>query len=356
MFFIVSFRGIEMYKVSVIMPVYNGEKDIGKSVDSIINQTLNFNNIELIIVDDKSTDNSLKIIKDYMNKYNNIKGIFLEKNTGNPGKPRNIGIKNSTSDYLMFIDCGDIYNYDYCEVMYNEMINDNSLDLVKCSHKSYHDGTVDEIRLPMESNHPFNPGDDINVFHDGYIWNGIFKKDIIENNNINFINSGYEDTFFSYQYYCNSKKVLYLSDYFGCNYIIPDISKDDASLSRGSSLKKILNLYEGNKIITEYLGENTNNEVVNLSINKFLTAIFPLLFKLNKKEDHYYILNEFYNFETYASSKYDFSFNGNHFFENLYNRLLLSEHFYWCYFIGKTLSKLYNSNFIRKWYRQYNRP
>ena len=71
-----------MYKISVIIPVYNAEGTLKKTIDSVITQTFGFENIELIIVDDKSSDNSKIIINEYSKKFNNIKPIFLEKNSG----------------------------------------------------------------------------------------------------------------------------------------------------------------------------------------------------------------------------------------------------------------------------------
>lgn len=65
------------FKISVVMPVYNAEKELNAAIDSIINQSLGFENIELIIVDDCSTDNSRNIISDYANEYDNIVPVFF---------------------------------------------------------------------------------------------------------------------------------------------------------------------------------------------------------------------------------------------------------------------------------------
>ena len=75
------------YKISIIIPTYNREKYLKNLIDSLIAQTIGFDNLEVILVDDCSTDNSKSIIKNYASKYNNIKPIFLEKNTGNPSIP-----------------------------------------------------------------------------------------------------------------------------------------------------------------------------------------------------------------------------------------------------------------------------
>ena len=93
-----------MYKISVIIPVYNAENTLKQAVNSVINQSIGFENIELILVDDNSNDNSRKIIQDYADKYGNVKAIFLRENSGSPSKPRNTGIDNATAPYLMFLE------------------------------------------------------------------------------------------------------------------------------------------------------------------------------------------------------------------------------------------------------------
>ena len=69
-----------MYKISVIMPVYNAEKSLHKSISSVINQTIGFEDIELILVDDNSSDGSRNIMEDYASRYPNVKNIFLKDN------------------------------------------------------------------------------------------------------------------------------------------------------------------------------------------------------------------------------------------------------------------------------------
>lgn len=88
--------------ISVIVPVYNAEKFISKCLDSILNQN---NNVELVVVNDGSTDSSLKILKDYAKKYSNIK-LINQENKG-VSVARNIGLKNATSKYITFVDSDD---------------------------------------------------------------------------------------------------------------------------------------------------------------------------------------------------------------------------------------------------------
>ena len=90
-------------KISLIIPVYNVELYLRKSLDSAINQT--FKDVEIIAVNDGSTDSSYEILKEYKSKYNNIKVISI-KNSG-LSNARNVGIRESKGEYLAFLDSDD---------------------------------------------------------------------------------------------------------------------------------------------------------------------------------------------------------------------------------------------------------
>lgn len=130
-----------MYKISVIIPIYNAENELETAINSIINQNFGFENIELILVDDKSTDNSKEIIQKYENKYKNIIGVYLDNNSGLPGKPRSIGIEYATSDYLMFLDADDEYTKDAFEILYH-IIEKEKSDFVIANYYFNFDGEI----------------------------------------------------------------------------------------------------------------------------------------------------------------------------------------------------------------------
>ncbi len=90
-------------KFSIIIPVYNVEEYLAECIDSILSQ--DYNNIQILCINDGSTDNSLKLLEKYAKKDRRIK-IFSQKNQGQ-GIARNVGIKNATGDYIMFIDPDD---------------------------------------------------------------------------------------------------------------------------------------------------------------------------------------------------------------------------------------------------------
>ena len=111
-----------MAEISVIVPVYNVEKYLNKCVDSIINQT--FKDIEIILVDDGSTDSSPKICDDYTKVDSRIK-VVHQKNSG-LSAARNTGIRQSSGKYLAFIDSDDYISKDFCEILYNSITREKA--------------------------------------------------------------------------------------------------------------------------------------------------------------------------------------------------------------------------------------
>ena len=114
-----------MKTVSVIMPVFNAEKTLHKSIESLIFQTSD--NWELIAVDDGSTDSSLKILEDYSK--NNPKIKVIHQNNSGPGAARNTAIKNAQGEYIAFLDADDLYDSDFIESI-NGKIETEDKDLI----------------------------------------------------------------------------------------------------------------------------------------------------------------------------------------------------------------------------------
>ena len=111
-------------RFSVIIPNYNSEKWIKKCLDSILNQT--YKNYEVIIIDDISTDNSLKIIEKYKNKFDELK-IYKNESKRLNGGTRNVGILKATGDYIIFIDSDDWFKNNYVFEKINNSINDEDV-------------------------------------------------------------------------------------------------------------------------------------------------------------------------------------------------------------------------------------
>jgi len=107
--------------VSVVIPLYNAQKYINETIESVINQT--YTNWELLVVDDCSTDNSIELVKEFENKDSRIRLIESETNFGGPARPRNIGIDNAKGEYIAFLDADDVWIKDKLEIQIKYMIN-----------------------------------------------------------------------------------------------------------------------------------------------------------------------------------------------------------------------------------------
>lgn len=118
-----------MKEISIIVPIYNMEKKLGRCIKSILKQS--FKNFELILVNDGSTDNSIKICKNYAKKDNRI--VIIDKENEGVIKTRQRGVDESKGKYITFVDSDDYVHEKMLEKLYNEIIN-NSCDIVVCDY------------------------------------------------------------------------------------------------------------------------------------------------------------------------------------------------------------------------------
>lgn len=162
-------------KISVIVAVYNTEKYVEKTLMSLLNQT--YQNIEIIVIDDKSTDNSNKILKKIAKNNKKIKLIENEKNSG-LSYSRNIGLKNATGDYIGYIDSDDYVEPTYYENLMKSILKDKS-DLAICDMKIvYEDEDNRELISPC-FNGEFSKISVINTGLAASACNKLFKKELI---------------------------------------------------------------------------------------------------------------------------------------------------------------------------------
>lgn len=121
-----------MAKISIIIPCYNIEKYIGRCFESIERQTIGIENLEIIFVEDGSTDNTYECLLDIEKRYSDSVIIIRNPVNGKPGMARNIGLEYASSEYILFIDGDDWVDEEYCKTLYDIAIN-NSCDLVMCN-------------------------------------------------------------------------------------------------------------------------------------------------------------------------------------------------------------------------------
>ena len=228
-----------MYKVSVIIPVYNAEKTITDAINSVINQTIGFENIELILIDDKSTDNSKQVIKPFDEKYENIKFIQLNENSGLPSHPRNVGIENSTSPYLMFADNDDMLTPASCKTLYDAITSTDS-DVVECSVcYKFNDGFYSFSK---------NQTNEIFLVEDKSTlrctcWGFIIKSDLVKKNNIKFPLHVPEDGIFITTVVGHASTFYRMPNFYGYAYTVE--SEDDVSYIHDINNDRFLDYLKG---------------------------------------------------------------------------------------------------------------
>lgn len=333
-----------MYFLSLVIPIYNSEKFIDNLMDSIIHQSIGFDNIEVILVDDFSTDNSKKIIEDYAKKYVNIIPYFSNKNHGYPGFGRNIGIDKSTTQYIMFIDHDDKLDKDICKKFYETITNEKA-DIVCCDTI-----TNDQISI-IKENIKYTNGietekfvtiydDDIPLFGSILIWNKIFKKEIIVKNKIRFIEGTYaDDLVFSLTYFLKSKKLVYLKDYFGYTWN----SRPD-SLSHLVKKEHILGLINAYRDMIDIFKKENKTEIGNTVLKRYVSfLILQCSYLEDDKTEIEKILKEIHDFEILINSP---KLNG--LWSNSVNRLILNENYTIARVILKITDKIRKIEILRK--------
>lgn len=200
-------------KVSIIVPVYNLQEYIDKTIQSILKQT--YKNIEIILVDDGSTDNSPEILDNYSLKDKRIK-VIHKQNEG-VSKARVEGIKESTGEYIGFVDGDDIIESEMFEILLTNAIS-NDADISHCGyvmdfpdgHSDFYYNTKNKV---IQNN--FDGLYDLveGKFIEPGLWNKIYKRDTvlkaIDSHEMDFNIKVYEDLLLNYLFFRESKKSVY---------------------------------------------------------------------------------------------------------------------------------------------------
>ena len=267
-----------MYKISVVIPIYNMEQYMREAINSIINQSIGFNNIQVILVNDGSTDKSSEIMDEYAKKYTNIKCINLPQKSGAAGKPRNEGLKLVEAPYVMFLDPDDMYDKFALEKMYNIAIEKN-VEIVTANYRyANEDGTLwnksvfDEERFKSFEFSEENFSDSFFVWNSGSC-NKIFSTKLIKDNNITFLEGvPAEDAYFTYAALLESKKIYYLSDTI--HYYRRRSKMGTLSVSWDRSLTYFKNINYAYRRIYELFLDKDKMGLFRYFYSKTLTSVF----------------------------------------------------------------------------------
>lgn len=264
--------------VSIIVPVYNVEKYLNKCMDSLINQT--FDNIEIIAVNDGSTDSSLEIIKKYTKNDNRVR-IINQLNQGLSGA-RNSGISKANGEFIMFVDGDDWINKETCEVAYKTCL-DNNPDVVMWSYVREYE----KLSLPkviFKEDKIFNEeqcrmlhrrfaglmddelSDPENSDNLATAWGKLYRTHIITKNNLTFHDlkeiGTYEDGLFNLHYFYYVKKAVFINKYL--NHYLKSNSNALTKTYKSQLFKHYKNLFQ---IINAYICNNNLPNDFNTALN-----------------------------------------------------------------------------------------
>lgn len=237
-----------MKKVSVIVPVYNTEKYLVRCLESLVNQTLN--DIEIIVIEDKSPDNSSVILKEYEKKYKDKIKVFHNKTNKGIGYNRNFGMKKASGEYIGFVDSDDWVNETMFEKMYGKAKKEK-LDLVLCNfHKmlekedeSLEELLADEISAFKNTTLKKMP----NLLLDVELapWNKLYKKELLHG--VSFPeNLKYEDTVFVLKAMARAKKIGIVDEKL--NYYLVRSKSETGVMD-----KKVYDIFEVTNMMLEEL-------------------------------------------------------------------------------------------------------
>lgn len=228
-----------MPKISIIIPAYNTGKYLEKCLNSLVHQTLD--DIEILVVDDGSTDNTSIIAQEYADTYNNI--IFLKKENGGQADARNLGLRYANGEYIGFVDSDDYTNTAMYKKMY-DAVKQTDADIAECEYFIVQRGKL--LRKPLVN----YTSDTILAETKPCVWNKIIKRSIIAENNLCFP-SGliYED----FEYI--SKLVLYIKKYVVLNEPLYYYVQHPLSTLHSSN-KRVRDIYTVYDNIIDYYNRN----------------------------------------------------------------------------------------------------
>ena len=270
-----------MVKVSIIVPFYNVEKYIKKCLETLVNQTLQ--EIEILLVNDGSKDNSEQIAKEYCEKYPE-KIIYLEKENGGLSDARNYAIPQAKGEYIAFLDSDDYVELDMYEKMY-KLAKENNSDMVECDFFwEYPNKQKEDIGKIYQGTHEML--EKIRVI----AWNKLIKKEILKNTKIEFPKGyRYEDVEFTYKLIPYIKKVSFLKK--PCiHYLQRESSISNLQNERTKEifdvLDHVIEYYKEKDIYSEY-----KEELEYIYMRYLLCSSLLRIIKIEKKETREDLLN-----------------------------------------------------------------
>lgn len=236
-----------MTKVSVLVPIYNVEQYLPECLDSLCTQTLK--NIEIICINDGSTDASGAILDEYAKNNSNI--VVINKKNSGYGDSMNRGLEVATGEYIGIVESDDYIDANGFEKLY-ELAKKTDADIVKANYY-YHSNDKDEIHEVVKNqklNKAITISDDYSILiEEPGIWSAIYRRDFLNDNKIRFRTTpgaSYQDTGFFFKTACAAKKIVYTKNAY-LHY------RTDNANSSVKSLEKVNYVVEEYADIEKYL-------------------------------------------------------------------------------------------------------
>ena len=267
-------------KISVIIPVYNVEKYIRQCLESVINQT--FKDIEIIVVNDGTKDNSMKIIEEY---FLNERIKIINKENGGLSSARNIGIQVAQGKYVYFVDSDDWIENDAIEILYK---NCNDEDIVYSNFYYYNEKNNKRKKERFYNSIETEKGKYSLINAQGiHAWNKLYKLSFLKENNLKFLeNIIYEDLEFNFRSFFLTENVKFINR-AKYNYRVAR----DGSIMNDSKIEK--SIYSINEIIKSFVDFYNRKDLDNfkkfrlfLEIKKLEIWKAKLLNKFILKEEY----------------------------------------------------------------------
>lgn len=277
-----------MPKISIIVPVYNVAKYLVRCIDSILSQS--FTDFELLLVNDGSSDDSGKICDNYAKKDSRIK--VYHKENGGVSSARNLGLINACGDWIAFVDSDDYLLVDSLQMFINKI--DKNIDLIICGYNICDEDSNLKFSTTIEHRNELIQKEDAikimfkNSYYNGYIYNKLFKRSIIEDNKILFNEKIYynEDRLFCVEYLTSlNLKILYSSEPVYM-YILHENSA--MSLINKCFNNKMLSELDAYIIMYKIL---CNNKAKDSNINLAKEGMVAAYRRLNKLLFHFKVVN-----------------------------------------------------------------
>ncbi|MDO5826583.1 MAG: glycosyltransferase [Methanosphaera sp.] len=287
-------------KISIIIPVYNKERYLDKSLQSIIGQS--FKDYEVICVDDGSNDLSLTILEEYANEKDNFK-VFAKKNEG-PGSARNLGLSKASGEYIIFLDADDWLLDDTLEKLYDTATNNNS-DLVLFNATEHYKNNITKDRVyhihldknTDLNNFSFDYNNNINLVMNGYhiVCTKLHRLDFIKEHDLKFSDSGmFEDILFHIKSMIYAKRISYNPNKFYQYNRTDEYSRQNSSISTDNSFV-LFDIFEE---VYDFLQKENLFSKLEINYYKFV---------INESLNIYTSIKEEYKEELFDKIKYKFT-------------------------------------------------